>query len=342
MSVLALFLAAGATSALHVDAEALARAEHTTTDAGDFDETELTRARLGVALDLPSTVERVGLDLRLEAVRSAARDSVLGVAGDSLILRMATAQAVFIADAGPVRLAARGGLVEDTHRRRIATAWDLRVADAPLVERAQFGHTADLGGAVEASVFDGDLALEFAVTNGEGLAEAEQDATKNLGVTLSGVPLRAWDHALVASAQTVRGTRGAGSTRADALSGLLAVQGPLVGAGVEYTRLAGTLDRGERDADALGAWLRGEVWHPYIGLWARYDRLDTDYTARGSVQKRFGGGVYSTPVDAGAAGRLRLALGAQHDSAAAGSVPRPLPEVTRFLLGFELLASGGT
>jgi hypothetical protein len=36
-----------------------------------------------------------------------------------------------------------------------------------------------------------------------------------------------------------------------------------------------------------------------------------------------------------------VALGAQHDSAADGSVPRPLPEVTRFLFGFELVARGG-
>jgi hypothetical protein len=43
--------AAGATT-LHVDAEAIARAEHTETSADSFDETELTRARLGVALDL--------------------------------------------------------------------------------------------------------------------------------------------------------------------------------------------------------------------------------------------------------------------------------------------------
>jgi hypothetical protein len=338
MSTAVLFLAA---AALHVDAEAIARAEHTETSTDAFDETELTRARLGVALDLPTTFERAGLDLRLEAVRSAARDSVLGVAGDSLILRAAVAQAVFAADAGPVRLTARGGLVEDTHRRRISTAWDLRVVDAPLVERAQFGHTADLGGALEAAVFDGDLALEFAVTNGEGVAEAEQDTHKNLTLTLSGVPLRAWEHALVGSLQAVRGTRGAGGTRADALSGLVAIQGPIVGAGVEYTRLAGVLDRGEREADALGAWLRGDVWHPWLGLWARFDRLDTDYVARGSVQKRLGAGLYSTPIDAGEAGRLRLALGVQHDSAAAGSVPRPLPEVTRFLLGLELVARSG-
>jgi hypothetical protein len=338
MSTAGLILAA---AALHVDAEAIARADHTVAEADTFDEVELTRARLGVALDLPTTFERAGLDLRLEAVRSAARDSVLGVAGDSLIVRVATAQAVFAADTGPLRLTARGGLVEDAHRRRIANAWDLRVVDAPLVERAQFGHTADLGGALEAAAFGGDLSLEVAATNGEGLAEAEQDSHKNLSLTLSGTPLRAWDHALVGSVQAVRGTRGAGGTRADALSGLVAVQGPIVGAGVEYTRLAGVLDRGEREADALGAWLRGDVWHPWLGLWARFDRLDTDYAARGSVQKRFGAGLYSTPIDAGDAGRLRLALGAQHDSAADGSVPRPLPEVTRFLFGFELVARGG-
>jgi hypothetical protein len=298
---------------------------------------------LGVALDLPSTVERVGLDLRLEAVRSATRDSVLGVAGDSLILRVATAQAVFIADAGPVRLAARGGLVEDTHRRRIATAWDLRVADAPVVERAQFGHTADLGGAVEASVFDGDLALEFAVTNGEGLAEAEQDATKNLG-----------RHALrCAPARLGPRARGLGAGRA--------------GHPRRRQHPRGCALRAARHPGAAGRGRRG-VHTPRGHARPRRAR-------RRRPRRVVAGAKCGTPTSA--CGRAMTAwtrttrrAAPCRSASAAASIRHPstrvrpvacasrsahsttpprrapcrgrCPEVTRFLLGFELLASGGT
>lgn len=327
MSVNALLLALG------VDAEMISQATRESTDAGAFTSVELSRARLGVSLDLPNPpIRRAGADLRFEAVRSASPDSVIGVVGDSLIVRVAVAQLVGEDMVGPLRVEARAGLVEESHRRAISLAWDLRLVDSPLIERAAFGHTADLGAALGVGAFGERLLIEAAVTNGEGPAEVEQDDRKNVTVTLSGVPFRALEHELRLSVHLQKGTRGAGGTRNDAVSGLFALVGNRLGLGVEYTRLSGHLDRGDREADALGVYVRGEVWDPWLGLFARFDRLDTDFEARGSVQKRLGGGVYGTLVDAPETGRFRLAAALQRDTGGAGAAPRPFADTTRVLL----------
>ncbi|MBK9033661.1 MAG: hypothetical protein IPL61_20750 [Myxococcales bacterium] len=250
-----------------IDATALAeRAASTTTTRVD-----LERAELGGA----ATADHAFGVATLEAVRSAAPSSAMGIDGDSLVIRIRHA-AVGGRWRGPRALTVEGslGVVPDAW---IAIHDDdrPRALGRPLVEDAGLVLASDL--ALGARVALGDtLALAVQVGNGEGARDVERNRGKSTTVVVSARRQVAPLGELAVHGYGRDGSVGPGSARSHRLGGALAWHRPGgAAASVELVRAWGVDAQADATALALSAWL--DVPLPArLGVAARGDRLIVD------------------------------------------------------------------
>jgi hypothetical protein len=253
---------------------------------------EVSRAELGVDVGLHA---QVAAGVRVEAIRAVTADGgVIGVDGDSLVLRLKRAQLSAWAPlaGGAVILGADAGLVADPWIEALDAGYALR-ALAPTASEGLLGWaSSDLGGRVTVDALDGRIRAAAALTNGEGRNYPERNDGKNatgmvdvraVGLDLAGRPAE-----LRIRAGGRRGSLGPGAARDHRIAGAIAATWGDAAAAVEVARAYGLDSMATVEATAVAAWLHAPIWHG-LGVTGRYAALkldgggDTAHTITGGV-----------------------------------------------------------
>ncbi|MFN3200820.1 MAG: hypothetical protein ACE366_20645 [Bradymonadia bacterium] len=313
-------------------------------DGETFDEFFLERAQVGVR---GRWTPELGAELRLEAVRAATPDSVVGVDGDSLVMRVKRARVSWQLVLLGAQFRVEGGLAPDIWIETLERAYRLRGVASTLVQRGGFSDQADLGVIVGAQLFSGKLRLMASLTNGEGRNEREQNSGKNATVVASVKALtgRLWGGPLDVSLHGMyrSGSRGVGLARDDRLGGAVTVLHPRVGLGVAYTAADGYAGRATLEATALESWLEVVVSPRLLGLFGRFDQWDpaAQDAALDATRNRITGGVFTHVAGSTTTlERVRLYVFVQQD--AFGTDAGPVPgvgdagEFTRYGVSVEV------
>lgn len=312
-----------------------------------FNELRVDRAELGTGLTWQAHPRiEAGVVVRLEAIRSAGPQSLQGIDGDSLIVRLLETYGQLVAHVGPIDLGARAGLVPERWIEQTQKGYDTRGIEGLPSEKALILDRADVGGTLTASGWQGLVELDLQLVNGEGRAQKEQNPGKNTTVMLTVRPLQR-RHAQGPIALAVHGGYRDGSLGVISLRnhrGLAAVTfaSPWVYAGFEYAHALGYQARADVAAHALGAWASGHVLAPWLGLVAKYDRIAADLATRGSAVQSVTAGVFSDLFPYLDRNRRRVRLYAVYQHDAYGDAAGPLPGVPqaldthRFLLQLQV------
>jgi len=328
---------------LALDAEVIAGFTAAHSASGDASEFEARRLELGARWDSPR--ERWGAEVRLEGVRSSGPESLNGIDGNSMLARIKRGWAYGqLAPHPALSVEVRAGLVPDLWVERVETDYDLRALAPTTGEDARFLSAADAGASVVVSAFSARARLGVALTNGEGYRQTELNTGKTTSLvasvdaarfTLADAPAR-----LVVHLGWVEGSTGVARLPAGRLMGALTLGSPRWAAGAEGLRADGAYGRAVR-ADAVGVYARGEVWPRWVGLAARYDRLNVDVDAADAVRERFSAGYYAEPFGTARreGDRLRVWVSVQRERAGQGAGPvvgaGALSDLTRALVLFD-------
>jgi hypothetical protein len=201
--------------------------------------------------DLPRThaslsagVDHARARVVIEAVRSASEGSLLGVAGDSFVLRVREAWGGWFSP----RVDVRGGLVPTLTVPEIEGTWGLRaVAPTPL-ESTRFVAPADLGVTARVALPGGYGALAVGAFNGEGYAQREFNRSKNVEAMAMVRPVPGGSlEPLCLMASYLYGTAGAGNVRANRATGAILWRGERLRGGATFTYAWGVDERGDRN-----------------------------------------------------------------------------------------------
>jgi hypothetical protein len=224
-----------------------------------FHEFELPRAH--GAIELRYDIARARL--LIEAVRSASEGALLGVAGDSFVMRLREAYAgLFLFDL----VTLRGGVVPTFTIGGIEDAWDMRAVGPVGLERVGFLSPADLGASAHV-----DLPLHLGWVgvgsyNGEGYPGRELNRGKNTEIAARihpFAPLADVARPAAILLSYAGGSSGTGLARSNRLTGGLLWDDERVGAGATVTYAMGVEDDGGRESVLLEGFVRG---NPVAGL----------------------------------------------------------------------------
>ena len=209
----------------------------------------------------------------LEATRSASEGSLVGVAGDSLVLRVREAYAAY----RPFRLLEiSGGVVPTLTVPNLDGTWMLRPIAPSVLEANGFLAPADLGARVRTDLPDGYGFLAIGAYNGEGYTSRELNRGKNVEGAVEIHPL---PHGKLAPlgvfASFTSGSTGTTLARSNRFVTGLVWQGAMVRAGAFFAHAWGLADLGTARALALTAFVRVEpIDRLYLG--ARFDHVVRD------------------------------------------------------------------
>lgn len=312
--------------ALAVTGQLFATGDVTFVEGDSFSEVRLDRAVLGVCLAHASWG---GGYAAVEAIRSAGRESLIGIDGDSIVLRVKQAVAFVRPTVGPGVLVAQVGLVPDPWVQALDHRNDVRAVMPSLSERAFFD-ASDLGASVGYRLFEGRLAATVSVVNGEGRAQREQNDGKNVTVVISGAPLAL---ELLGGTATLGlhgvwrdGSLGVGRAKDHRLGAALTLVHPRATLGLEWVHADGISGRGEVTADGLGLWATVLVWSPWVGAYFRAESLTPDTAVDDGGASTLAVGLYADLVSQELRAqdfRLRAYLG--YSGRSYGAQASPLP-----------------
>lgn len=192
----------------------------------------------------------------LEAVRSASEGALIGVAGDSLVIRAREAYGAY----RPVEaLEVSAGIVPSLTIPELDGTWMLRAVAPSGLEASGLGAAADLGAKVRFEIPGRYGWLGLAATNGEGYTSRELNRGKNLEGAFEVHPLpRGALLPLGVFASYTSGSTSTVSARADRLTSGLVWQGRVVRAGAFFTYAWGVAQAGTQHAALGTAFLRVE------------------------------------------------------------------------------------
>lgn len=200
--------------------------------------------------------ERLRGRLLLEAVRSASEGALVGVGGDSLVVRVREAYGAYrILE--PVEVSA--GVIPTLTVPELDGTWMLRAIAASGMEANQLGTPADLGAKVRVEAPERYGWAAVAATNGEGYAGRELNRGKSVEGAIEVHPLPAGallPLGVFFSYQA--GSLGAVSARADRVTSGLVWQGTMVRAGAFFTYAWGVGQNGTQHAALGTAFVRVE------------------------------------------------------------------------------------
>lgn len=275
------------------------------TESDSFNRFDLRRAELGAGW----SSELGGAYVNVEAIRSAGPDSFAGIDGNSLVMRVKHGFGLVRPRVGPGRVLAYAGLITDPWIRSVESGYSLRGYSALLSERGRFFDTSDLGFGLGYDLWDGFLELHWALSNGEGRNEVEQNSGKNATFVLTARPL---EFALFGSpahlgihAAYRDGSIGVSSAQNRRIAAALTLEHDRFGGGAEFIQALGYSGVGSRDARGFGAWAHAFVWQHWFGLTARYDWLDSNIEADDAVAQTVSAGLLGDVLEADQPIRLR-------------------------------------
>lgn len=299
--------------------------------AGDrFSEFALDRSELGTALWLrPHRRVDAGVVVRLEAIRSAGPQSLIGIDGDSLVVRLAQAYGSGVVHLGPLAIGVRAGQIPERWIEQLEKGYDTRGVDPLSSDRLVLFDRADLGASLTLSGWRGLVEADVALTNGEGRAQEELNRGKNTTAILT---LRPWrkSHpkgpiALALHGLYRDGSYGIAAARAHRGAAALTFASPWAFAGVEFVQALGVREQGARVARSLGGWVSAYAYQPYAGVFAKYDRVRQDLALAGSDVQVATAGVFSDLFGYAWRRRRRVRLYAAYQYEGYGAAAGPVP-----------------
>lgn len=192
----------------------------------------------------------------MEAVRSASEGALIGVSGDSLVIRVREAYGGY----RPVEaLEISAGVIPSLTVPELDGTWMLRAVAPSGLEANGLGSPSDLGVKARYDLPERYGWIAAAGTNGEGYASRELNRGKNLEGAFEVHPLpRGALLPLGIFASYTAGSTGTVSARADRLTSGLVWQGVLVRAGAFFTYAWGVAQAGAQHAALATAFLRVE------------------------------------------------------------------------------------
>ncbi len=215
----------------------------------------------------------------LEAVRSASEGALLGVATDSLVLRLREASVGYRLAGW---LAVDAGVVPKLTIPELDGTFDLRAVAATPLESTGLASPADLG-ATARFFFPKDYGyLAVGGYNGEGYDGRELNRGKNLEAALEVHPFAGTSaRGFAAFVSYENGSQGTGSARADRLTAALLWQGRRLRGGAAFTYAWGVGEDGTQRSLLGDLFLRAEpIDRLLFGvrgfLWTRDTRVDGD------------------------------------------------------------------
>jgi hypothetical protein len=211
----------------------------------------------------------------IEAVRSASPQSLLGLDGNSLVLRVKHAFAFADPVLGPGQFKVAAGLIPDVWIDGLEDGYRLRSARHSLSLDSKFFMTSDLGARVGYAAFENMVELNLQFANGEGANQLEMNEGKNLTAVLTVRPLTlevAEENMILAVHGVVRdGSLGPARARNHRFGGAWTLTHPLFQAGTEVVFADGFESRSERTPWIAGGWAEGLVFQDILGVWAALD-----------------------------------------------------------------------
>jgi hypothetical protein len=253
-----------------------------------FSEFRLDRAEVGTGL-LWKPFDRLetGATVGVEAVRSAGPQSLTGIDGDSLVVRLLDAYGHAALHVGPIDLGLRGGVVPERWIEQVEKGYDTRGFDALGSDRLRFFDRSDLGVTLTASGWKGLVDIDLEVVNGEGRAQRELNRGKN---TTAMVTVRPFQRDLPNGPMVVAlhgafrdGSLGVASAADRRGAAAVTFASPWVYGGFEYVHALGFGGRSDRESNAIGTWVSGRILPRWLGVLAKYDRFQQELGESGTV-----------------------------------------------------------
>ncbi|MBM4375082.1 MAG: hypothetical protein FJ095_08360 [Deltaproteobacteria bacterium] len=265
-------------------------------DAGEpdwFHEFELPRAQFGAVARYGEA--RVGVVA--ETVRSTSGGALIGLAGDSIVLRI---RAAFLGYRLFERLSLSAGVVPTLTIPAVESSSGLRVLAPTGLELTGASSPADLGTTARLELPRGFGTVAVGGYNGEGYTGRELNRGKNLELAAfvhPGALGPPWIRPLTVQASYVAGSNGTGLARADRLSAGLAYSERRVRVGALVTYGLGLVDDGARRWLLVDGYGRVE---PLAGLilGAQLMHFRRDLSMPGDVLSIVTGSVGYRPVEA--------------------------------------------
>ncbi len=294
----------------------------------------------------PATRFETGGVIALEAIRSAGPQSLTGIDGDSLVVRLLEAYGQAAAHFGPIDVGVRAGLVPERWIEQVEKGYDTRGFDALASDRVRMFDRADIGVAFTASAWDGRVDVDVEIVNGEGRAQRELNRGKNTTAIVTVRPLLR-EHPRGPLVLALHGAFRDGSLGIASIAdrrGAAAVTfaSPWVYAGVEFVHALGYAGRADLQASTLSSWVSGRILPRWLGAMAKYDHVRQDVAVAGSVIHVVGGAVFSDVFEHIDRNRRRVRVYAGYQFEGYGDAAAPLPGVVgaldahRFLVQLEL------
>jgi hypothetical protein len=220
---------------------------------------ELSRAHASV------TGQYEGAEARLlvEAVRSASEGALIGVAGDSLVLRVREAYAGYTAFD---MLTIRAGVVPTLTTAALEEVWAMRAVERVALERLGLASPADLGGTSTVELPEHVGWIGFGAYNGEGYNGRELNRGKSFEAAADIHPLGFIEEVRPLSilVSYVAGSTGTALARANRLSGGIGWAMDRLGVGASIVWAQGIEHRGDQNALAFEAIVRGEPYEQVL------------------------------------------------------------------------------
>lgn len=200
--------------------------------------------------------------LTLEGVYSASEGALIGVAGDSFLIRVREARAGY---RYKTWVAIDAGIVPTFTVPLLDRAFGLRALGPVSGELTGFTAPADLGVVAKVSLPLGYGFVGAGAYNGEGYTNRELNRGKNIEVAALFHPMpRGVLAPLGVYGAYVNGSSGTGSARADRVTAALLWEGERVRGGAAFTYALGVRDDGSREAASIDWSLRGEPIERFI------------------------------------------------------------------------------
>jgi hypothetical protein len=223
----------------------------------------------------------------VEGVRSASDGALIGVDGDSIVIRVREAFAAW----DPIKgLEVAAGVVPTLTIPELDGTWMLRVIAPTTLESAGLASPADLGGTLRYSLPSRYGWVAVGVYDGEGYNQQELNRGKNVEIAGELHPIV---HGpllpLAAFVSYVGGSEGTDSARQNRLTGGLLWQGGRVRGGVSYTYGWGVADDADQTSTATDVFVKVEpIDRLLLGARLSYWVRDTGAPSANAITTIFG------------------------------------------------------